>query len=138
MKYLLQAQHSAALQEEELKTMKAIIVAICALTLSPPAIAGETSAVGADKPDSVLLSSNALDNTSRLNKSGILELSGRNHADGRAFHLRVLKNGYVTGTIDRKPVSFWIPRDVRDRAVLRAAGTAMQDSEDRVDASLPK
>ncbi len=58
-----------------------------------------------------------LDYTSTLDASGILRFSGTDAVSGKSFRLRVSRNGFVSGTIDRKPVKYFVPREQRDRAV---------------------
>ena len=53
--------------------------------------------------------------------SGRLRLRGMDSVSNKHFDLRVYRDGLVIGTVDRTPVTFWVPRAQRERAVRSAA-----------------
>ena len=58
--------------------------------------------------------------TSTVTDAGVLRMNGSELSSQKRFDFRVLRNGYVSGEIDGRRVSFWVPAAQRDRAVAAA------------------
>ena len=98
--------------------MKKVIVLAAGLV----AAAGASSAPAAAaepvvRAKHVSIAGAELDYTSTYDASGRLRLRGADSVSRKSFDFRVYRDGFVSGTVDGKSLTFWVPRAQRSRAV---------------------
>ena len=100
--------------------MKEMMIAgACLLAAVTPSNASAMAPDHVHQSKRVSVAGSQLDYTSTYDTMGRLRLSGLETDSGKRFNFRVYSDGFVSGTVEGKPVTFWVPRH---RAMKLAAG----------------
>ena len=65
---------------------------------------------------------------STVDSAGILRISGSDTEARKRFSFRVSHDGYVSGMVDGKPVTYFVPREKRDQAVAAVSRRLSADA----------
>ena len=84
--------------------------------IAATAAASSASAM-ASEPGSSSSGKARVNYVSTVDSEGILRISGSDNATGKRFNFRVSHDGYVSGTVEGRPVAYFVSREQRDQAV---------------------
>ena len=86
-------------------------------TLIAAAAAASSASAMVNEPATTSSGKAKVNYVSTVDSEGILRISGSDTETGKRFHFRVSHDGYVSGTVEGRPVTYFVSREQRDQAV---------------------